>query len=151
MQKILVSGCFLGAKVRYNAQIKPLLHPLLQRWQQQQRLIVVCPEVDGGLPVPRKAAERQQHSGLVINTANEDVSQAFYAGAQRALALCQHHQIRYALLKEASPSCGSTIIYDGSFSGKKIAGQGITTELLRQHGIEVFSELTIEALAQQLA
>jgi len=159
MNKILVSACFLGERVRYNAEIKTLLHPLLKRWQKQGRLVTLCPEVAGGLPTPRPPAEIQQiaiqHSkkqgnvkaGEVITMNGSNVTQAFVAGAQRALEVCQRQQIQFALLKESSPSCGSAQIYDGTFSGKKMAGQGITTQLLQQHGIQVFSEKTIEALA----
>ncbi len=149
MDKILISACFLGEKVRYNGEIKKLTHPLLTHWKKQNRLISICPELAGGLPVPREAAEKQA-DGKVITTSAKDVTSAFELGAKRALLLCQQHKIKYALLKESSPSCGSAFIYDGSFSHKKISGQGITTVLLRQHNILVFSENTIEQLAQLL-
>jgi uncharacterized protein YbbK (DUF523 family) len=149
MEKILISSCFLGENVRYNAEIKVFIHPLITLWQQQKRLISICPETSGGLNTPREPAEIQQQ-GLIITRSGTDVSQAFKCGAEQALKLCKQHQIKLALLKESSPSCGSSTIYDGSFSHKKIAGEGITTRLLRQHNIQVFSENSIELLAQQL-
>lgn len=148
--KILISRCFLGENVRYDSKAIPLKHPLLALWQQQKRLVAICPEVSGGLPVPREPAEQQPHSGKVITLSNIDVSAQFNDGANQALALCKKHNIRFALLKESSPSCGSSFIYDGSFSNKKIVGQGITSQLLHQHGITVFSEHSLDKLATLL-
>jgi uncharacterized protein YbbK (DUF523 family) len=145
--KILISRCFLGENVRYNGETIPLNHPLLTLWQQQNRFIAICPEVSGGLPVPREPAEQQSGGDKIITMSNINVSAQFKLGAEHALALCQQYNIRFALLKESSPSCGSTLIYDGSFSNKKIAGQGVTSKLLTQHGIKVFSENSLAELA----
>jgi uncharacterized protein YbbK (DUF523 family) len=147
LNKILISACFLGQRVRYNGEIKSLQDELLIQWQQEGRLISVCPEVISGLPVPRPAAEINQKSQQVITIESNNVTQQFELGAKKALELCYLHNIRFALLKESSPSCGSSNIYDGSFTQKKIAGQGKTTELLRTNGIQVFSEHSIKALA----
>lgn len=144
--KILISRCFLGDNVRYNSKILSFKHPLLMLWQQQKRFINICPEVAGGLTVPREPAEMQYNSNEVITKSGINVSTQFNLGAQQALALCLQHKIRFALLKESSPSCGSTFIYDGSFTNKKITGQGITSKLLTQNGIKVFSENTLEVL-----
>jgi len=146
--KILISGCLLGQKVRYDGKGKAIQSDLLKQWQQEQRLISVCPEVIGGLPVPRAPAERQGQK--VMTNDGDDVTQAFVSGAEQALALCKQHHIRFALLKESSPSCGSNTIYDGTFSDRKINGQGICSQLLQQHGIQVFSELTINQLVELL-
>ena len=151
MQKILVSACFLGENVRYNAIIKPYNHETLKLWQQENRLIIQCPEVSGGLSTPREPAEINSASGKVITTTNIDVSHAFIQGANNTLKLCIKHNVKYALLKESSPSCGSTFIYDGSFTNTKIKGQGITTRLLEAHGIKVYSEQTIEALISTIS
>ena len=148
--KILISRCFLGDNVRYNSVRLPLAHPLIALWQQQQRFITICPEVTGGLSVPREPAEIQQSSHKVITTSGINVSAQFNLGAQQALILCQQHNIRFALLKESSPSCGSTFIYDGSFTNNKILGQGVTSQLLTRHKIKVFSENTVEALDKLL-
>ena len=149
LDKILISRCFLGENVRYNSEIMPLKHKLLTLWQQQDRFIAICPEVFAGLPVPREPAE-QQSNNKVITISGKDVSEQFHLGAKQALTLCQQHNIRFALLKESSPSCGSTLIYDGSFSNRKISGQGVTSKMLIQEGISVFSENNFEKLVALL-
>lgn len=110
----------------------------------------LCPEVAGGLPVPRAPAEIQP-DGRVLTIQLDDVSTRFAEGAQSALDLCLRHGIRLAILKEGSPSCGSFRINDGRFAGNKIAGEGITTRLLREHGVQVFSEEALDAAAAALA
>jgi len=151
MEKILISACFLGEKVRYDGGHQRLTHSLIAKWQQQKRLISVCPEVSGGLSIPRKPAEINRLTGTVINCDGIDVTDAFEKGANHTLKLCQKYNIRYALMKESSPSCGSELTYDGSFSNTKIMGQGVTAALLTKHGIKVFSEDSIEQLAQLIA
>lgn len=148
--KILLSRCFLGENVRYNSEIITFNSPLIKLWQQQKRIIAVCPEVAGGLPVPREPAEQQPNSDQIITMSGINVSKQFIAGANQALALCQLHNIRFAVLKESSPSCGSTLIYNGSFSNKKITGQGVTSILLTQAGIKVFSENNLHELTNLL-
>lgn len=119
----------------------------------------VCPEVSGGFGVPRPPAEiASAASGAavlagiahVIDARGEDVSAHFVEGARVALELALAHGCHYALLTDGSPSCGSRAIYDGSFEGRKHTGAGVTTALLRQHGIEVFAETEIEALHVRL-
>ncbi len=160
MQPILISRCLLGDRVRYDGTAKPLGHPLLALWRAQQRLIPTCPEMDGGLPCPRPAAEVEQGRGdrvltrhaRVICRDGHDLSDAFIAGAMVALALCRQHGIRFALLKARSPSCGTQSTYDGSFSGQlAVDGIGITAALLSQHGIAVFDESQLKALAAAIA
>ena len=148
MKKILVSACLLGQSVRYDGQGKGLPDPCLARWQAQGRLVSVCPELAGGLPVPRAPAERQ--GARVVTVQGEDVTAAFACGAQAALQLCQAHGIRLALLKEGSPSCGSQQIYDGTFAGQRVAGEGVTAALLRAHGIQVYAETQLAELALAL-
>lgn len=148
--KILISRCFLGDNVRYNSVVLAFTHPLIELWQQQKRFIAICPEVAGGLPIPREPAEIEQSSHEIITESGQNVSAQFKLGAQQALNLCQQHNIRLALLKESSPSCGSTFIYDGTFTNTKMLGQGKTTQLLTQHNIKVFSEETIEELEKLL-
>lgn len=138
MQKILISACLLGEKVRFDGKSKKINAKILEIWQAENRLILLCPEVAGGLPIPRAPAEIQGE--FVINIHNDDVSDAFAQGAHKSLKLCQQHGIRIAILKEGSPSCGVTQINDGTFSHTKIAGQGVTTRLLQKHGVKVFSE-----------
>ena len=150
MHKILISACFLGANVRYNGIIKALDHQVIVNWREQGRLISVCPEVTGGLSTPRAPAELQPHSARIVDTLGTDVTDAFLLGAEHALRLCQKHKIKYALLKEYSPSCGSKEIYDGSFTQKKVSGMGVTAKLLKKNGIEVFSELSLAKLIEKI-
>ncbi|PCI45286.1 MAG: hypothetical protein COB41_02045 [Proteobacteria bacterium] len=142
MQKILISSCLMGEKVRFDGKNKKINAEILEVWHVENRLVLLCPEVAGGLSVPRAPAEIQGES--VINILGEDVSRAFFQGAQKALALCQQHDIHIAILKEGSPSCGVTQINDGTFSHIKITGQGVTTRLLQKHGVKVFSEHQLE-------
>jgi uncharacterized protein YbbK (DUF523 family) len=147
MQKVLVSRCLLGHPVRYDGGAHGPFG-LLERWQAEGRVVALCPEVAGGLPTPRPPAEipggqgAQVLDGLlpVRSVSGEDLTAAFLAGAQQALALVERHQIRLALLKARSPSCGNRENYDGSFSGRKVAGEGVTAALLRRAGVQVFSE-----------
>lgn len=152
MEKILISSCFLGNKVRYDGGDNLLTNSTLKRWQKEQRLVVICPELAGGLTIPRAPAEIQFNGErIAVKTiTGEDVTQAFEQGAKQALLLCREHGIRYALLKESSPSCGSTSIYNGEFNQQKISGQGITTAILRANGITVFSEKNLTALINEL-
>jgi uncharacterized protein YbbK (DUF523 family) len=159
-EKILVSACLLGERVRHDAGHKASEHAALQRWAAEGRLVPVCPEVAGGLPVPRPPAEIQGPGGgpavlagmAPIHTKHgQDVTAAFLAGARVALATAERHGIRIAILKENSPSCGSRRIHDGSFSGTRIPGMGVTAAMLRAAGIEVFPETEIDAAAARLA
>jgi len=140
---ILVSACLLGEKVRYDGQSKEVYADVLRQWRDEGRLIVLCPEMAGGLPVPRPAAEIQ--GDKVISCLGDDVTDAFVRGANKAVALCQAHHIRVAILKEGSPSCGLTQINDGTFQRIKIAGQGMTTKALEGIGVRVFNELQLDA------
>lgn len=153
MEKILISSCFLGNKVRYDGGDNLLVNTTLKCWQETDRLVVICPELAGGLSTPRAPAEIQLSRNCIIvkTITGEDVTQAFELGAQRALSLCRLHGIRYALLKESSPSCGSSSIYNGEFNQQKIPGQGVTTALLRANGIKVFSEKNLLSLIAELS
>ena len=105
----------------------------------------MCPEVLGGLPIPRPPAERQP-DGRVITQKGQDVTNQYRAGAQRALELAQVHGCTLAVLKERSPSCGRGQIYDGTFSHTLISGSGVTAQLLEEHGIPVYGESQIKNL-----
>jgi uncharacterized protein YbbK (DUF523 family) len=158
LPKVLVSACLLGQPVRYDGRASG--HPdLLQRWQGEGRVVPLCPEVAGGLATPRPPAEIPGGQGgdvlggqaRVLTVAGEDVSEAFLAGARVALELVRRHGIRVAVLKSGSPSCGNRHTYDGSFTGVKVAGEGVTTALLRREGVQVFSELELAEAEQALA
>jgi uncharacterized protein YbbK (DUF523 family) len=152
MQKILVSRCLLGQRVRYDGGAHGPF-AVLERWQQEGRVVPLCPEVAGGLPTPRAPAEIADGQGAqvldgripVLTVDGEDVSAAFVAGAEQALALVAQHAIGIALLKARSPSCGNRENYDGSFSGIKVAGEGVTAAALRRAGVQVFSEEELAA------
>ncbi|MBU2883182.1 DUF523 domain-containing protein [Psychrosphaera sp. B3R10] len=147
--KLLVSACLLGHPVRYDGKSKPLADlSWLKQLQQDGKLVVMCPEVMGGLNTPRAPAEYAE--GKVITVQGIDVTEAFEKGADQALALCQAHQVSHALLKANSPSCGNQQIYDGTFSATLIDGEGVTARRLRENGVAVFSELQLNELQQQL-
>lgn len=141
--KILISACLLGERVRYDAKINKVEDALIGRWQVQGLLLPVCPEVCGGLATPRPPAEILA-DGSVRTEAGQDVSEAFQAGAQKTLQLALEHNIQIAILTERSPSCGSSQIYNGRFERSLIAGQGVTTQLLRENGIQVFNQFELE-------
>ena len=157
-QKLLVSRCLLGHRVRYDGGASGP-YGQLARWQDEGRIIALCPEVAGGLPTPRAPAEIPGGQGLdvlngkapVMTSEGEDVTAAFMDGAQQALALVNRHGIRIAILKANSPSCGNVQTYDGSFSGVKVEGQGVTAALLAGAGVQVFSELQLDDAARALA
>lgn len=148
MEKVLVSSCLLGQPVRYDGVSKGLRHPGITQLMLQDRVISFCPEVSGGLPTPREPAEILETK--VMTKSGEDVSKEFALGAQLALRQCQQHGIRYALLKESSPSCGRNNIYDGTHTSVKIPGMGWTARLLEENDIHVFSEDEISALMAAL-
>jgi uncharacterized protein YbbK (DUF523 family) len=151
MEKILVSACLVGERVRYNGCTMAFDNQILKYWRSNGLVVAICPEVAGGLPVPRPSSEifdgdgSQVLNGLkkVINVNGLDVTQYFLEGAQKTLLLARFHKIKLVILKEGSPSCGSSYIYDGSFSKIKKSGKGVTTVLLEQNDIRVFSELEI--------
>lgn len=158
MHKLLVSRCLLGEAVRYDGVASGHFSSLL-RWQAEGRVVALCPEVFGGLPTPRPPAEipggqgGQVLDGLgaVIARDGTDVSAAFLRGAQEALRLVRKHGIQLAVLKARSPSCGNRETYDGSFSGRRVAGEGVTAAALRRAGVQVFSELELAEVAAALA
>lgn len=149
MEYVLVSACLLGQPVRYDGRSVPHEDTVLTAWQRAGRVIPVCPEVAGGLPIPRPAAEIQPGvsaadvmagRGRVIAVSGEDVTSPFICGAQAALAVAQRHSIKLAVLKEGSPSCGSSYVYDGRFTRQRQPGLGLTAQALTAAGIRVFSE-----------
>jgi len=158
MQKILVSACLLGEKVRYDGS-DCVRHGILDVWAEQGRIVPLCPEMAGGLPTPRPPAEIEGgDAGAVLhgksNIRRKDgtnVTDAFVQGAEKALAECWKHRIKIVILKDGSPSCGTNRVNDGAFSGHKIKGQGLTARLLTRHGISVFSEWQLDEAVQRLA
>lgn len=158
MIKILVSACLVGEPVRYDGKVIQLSGEILEIWKQEGRIISVCPEVLGGLPVPRISAEIVGGQGedvlagqaKVIDKSGRDVTSFFLAGAQKALDLALKNMVSFAVLNDRSPSCGSTSIYNGQFDGTLIAGMGVITCLLRQYGIPVFGHHQFEQAHEYL-
>ena len=129
--RILVSACLLGENCKYSGGNN--YDQAVVDFTQGHRVIPVCPEVLGGLPIPRSPAELVD--GVVINKAGISVDAQFRAGAEKALAIAKQNGAELAILQSRSPSCGVKEIYDGSFTGKKIPGQGVFAEMLQQAGI----------------
>jgi uncharacterized protein YbbK (DUF523 family) len=150
VEQILISACLLGERVRYHGGDARADHPALARWLAEGRLVAVCPEVAGGLTTPRPAAEIRLTSDgrRVLTATGADVTASFERGADAALAACAAARIRVAILKDASPSCGSRSIYDGTFSGRRVAGEGITAGRLAAAGVRVFNEHEIDKAAE---
>ncbi|RKS68639.1 uncharacterized protein YbbK (DUF523 family) [Actinomadura pelletieri DSM 43383] len=154
MERILVSSCLVGRPVRYDGAAKPLDADLFEQWRGAGRLVPFCPEVSGGLAVPRPPAEIIDGDGHAVldgsaqiyTTTGRDVTAEFLHGARQALAAARRTNARIAILKEGSPSCGTHRIYDGTFTGARIPGEGVTAALLEREGIHVFSEKELPAV-----
>lgn len=131
--KILVSACLLGKNCKYNGGNN--LNQNVLDFIEGHEVIGVCPEQLGGLSTPRLPAEIVE--GVVTNKEGISVDAEFRKGAQTALAAALEKKVDLAILQSRSPSCGVKEIYDGSFSGKKIKGQGVFAKLLSAHGIKV--------------
>jgi uncharacterized protein YbbK (DUF523 family) len=158
MAKVLVSACLIGERVRYDGVKVPCDSETLKCWKHDGIIVPFCPEIAGNLPVPRPPAEIIKGTGTdvlekntgVFNINGQDVTESFIRGAEKTLSVARKMQIKIALLKDGSPSCGKTIIRDGSFSGSKRPGKGVTTALLEKNGIRVFSENEIQIAATYL-
>ena len=142
MEKILISACLIGDNCKYNGgnNLNPNIEALLEKYE----LIPFCPEVEGGLPIPRNPSEIKGDRVVMDN--GKDVTRNYELGARKALMLCLYLKINIAVLKERSPSCGTHQIHDGSFSNTLIDGMGVTAKLLKENGIKVYSEDEIDQL-----
>lgn len=143
---ILVSACLAGVECRYDGSHN--VQEKIRQLARENKVVLVCPEVFGGCPTPREPAEIVGGTGedvlegraKVIDQSGKDVTGLFVAGAYKALETAREHQATLIVLKENSPSCGSSMIYDGRFAGHKIPGEGVTAALLRREGFKVVSE-----------
>ena len=138
MEVLLVSACLMGFDCKYSGGNNALSPETLDALRRSFRLIPVCPETAGGLPTTREPSERRGER--VVSRDGRDVTAAFQKGAALTLRLAERYGAKRALLKCNSPSCGSGMIYDGSFSGKLVPGDGVTAELLKSQGISVVGE-----------
>lgn len=139
MRKILVSECLYGGRiVRYDGGDVHETNEVFLKWKEEGRLIPICPEVFGGLPIPRPDSQRV--GDRVQTGAGKDVTEPYTIGAEETLRLAKEHDVAFAIMKQDSPSCGSKFIYDGTFTDTKKEGQGLAVEYLRNAGFRVFAE-----------
>jgi uncharacterized protein YbbK (DUF523 family) len=145
--EILISSCLIGCPTRYDGKSNEVEG--LGELVRQGRAIAMCPEESAGLSGSREAAEIEpgktarevlEGRAKIFDKKGEDVTAEFVNGANALLKVCKEKGIRIVILKEGSPSCGSNKVYDGTFSGRKISGRGVTAELLTQNGITVYCE-----------
>ena len=160
MDMILVSACLIGDPVRYDGTAKLTGNTHLANWRRQGRLVVFCPEIAGGLDVPRRPAELEPGAtaqdvldggARIFDNAGSDVTRSFLDGALAALAAAQSERCRHAVLTDGSPSCGSRYIYTGQFDSSRKAGMGVTAALLFNNGIQVWDHTRIDDLATALS
>lgn len=155
--KLLISSCLLGEDVRYDGGNSSVAYNPKFTFSQKElfmdiicdnELYSFCPEVAGGLGIPRDPAEiTSRDKPFKVQKENgEDVTINFLLGAKKALDICQEEGIKVALLKSKSPSCGNIQTYDGTFSGTLIDSQGLTARLLSENGITVFNENQLNEL-----
>lgn len=142
MAKILVSSCLIGCECRYKGD-GCACEEIIALGKEHQ-LIPVCPEQMGGLTTPRNPSEIV--NGRLLMNDGTDVTKQYQKGAKTALYLAKTLGADFAILKAKSPSCGKGLIYDGTFTGNKIPGNGVTAQLLLDNGIEVFTEEELEKL-----
>lgn len=158
MIPILISACLAGDRVRYDGRQTPLAAEILKKWSRKGLLVKVCPEVSGGLAIPRPPAQILGGNGLdvlkgkarVVDINGHDVTRFFIQGAEYALSLAEKWNIKTAILKGKSPSCGVYHIYDGSFSGTLVPGFGVTTAILQANQIRVFTENDLDQIERAL-
>ncbi len=147
---VLISRCLLGFPCRYDGKPirkDPLLE-LINTYKHIHNFIATCPEVESGLEIPRIPCEIV--GDKVLNREGEDLTSSFYKGANIASHKVIANNIKLAILKSYSPSCGVYEIYDGSFSNKIIAGSGITTQALVKLGVFVVNENDLELIDEFL-
>ena len=144
MDNLLISACLLGLSCRYDGESREYD---LKKLEERFNLIPVCPEIYGGLPTPRVPSEIQ--GDKVVNREGKDVTAQYEKGAQEALKLAKLYNAKYALLKAKSPSCGKNEVYDGSFTGTLVDGEGVTARLLRENGLVIFTENEVNVLLEK--
>ena len=144
MENVLISACLLGFECKYCGGSNKLPERQLAALRERFCLIPVCPETAGGLPTPRDPSERL--GDRVVSNQGRDVTEEYQKGAETALTLARRYGCKAALLKEKSPSCGSGQIYDGSFTGTLVTGDGVAAQMLKEEGLIVFGESDVDLL-----
>ena len=137
-ESLLISACLLGLACRYDGRSVPLDAAAPEQLKARWNLVPVCPEILGGLPTPRPPAERRD--GGVFTESRTDVTAQYARGAGESVRLAAFFGCKAALLKARSPSCGSGEVYDGTFTGTRVPGDGVTAEALKAAGITVYTE-----------
>lgn len=135
-EKILVSACLLGVNCKYSGGNN--YNEKVLNFIKDKEVIPVCPEILGGLSTPRPPSERI--GDKVVNNQDKDVTSEYTKGAEETLKLAKLFNVKKALLKAKSPSCGKGKIYDGTFTGTLVDGNGLTVDLLEANGIEIITE-----------
>lgn len=133
---IIVSACLAGVECRYNGQAFPI--PMVIEMVKKGQAISLCPEILGNLPIPRLSAE--QCGRKIFSSDGHDVTIEYVTGAKIALDIAKLVGCKKAIVKSKSPTCGCGMIYDGTFSGKLIKGEGVFSKMLKQENIEVYTE-----------
>ena len=146
--KVLISACLLGDNVKYSGgnNLTQELVTMLEKYNV--KIVKICPECFAGLPIPRVPSEIREDK--VFSKDGRDITEEFLSGAEKTYQIAKRKQVDFAILKERSPSCGSSFIYDGSFSGKVIEGQGLTAKKLSKENIIIFSEENLEEIEKYL-
>ena len=139
MDKILVSSCLLGNNTKYNG--KNNYNSNIELLKKKYIIIPICPEVMGGLSIPRDPSEIV--GDRVITKVGNDVTDNFNLGKNKVIDILNENDIKFCILKDGSPSCGVNYIYDGTFTGNKIKGMGITTRELNKRNIKIYCEKDI--------
>lgn len=155
---VLISRCLLGFACRYDGIAKPSILPRLGELPEIS-WIPICPEAEGGLPIPRPPCEIEPGAAATdvlagngrVLTIGRDCTREYCRGARLALLRAEAAGAKFALLKARSPSCGTRSVYDGTFSRTLIRGRGITAELLAGAGITLFSEEELESFSRTLS
>ncbi|MFQ6039968.1 MAG: DUF523 domain-containing protein [Candidatus Poribacteria bacterium] len=155
---ILVSACLLGINCKYNGS-SSLNKGVLKFIADKGSFVACCPELLGGLPIPRgpyeitggTGKEVAQGDAEVLSQTGEDVTREFLEGAKKTVNIARRNGVKLAILKAKSPSCGVNQIYDGAFSGTLIKGDGVTATLLRKEGIELISDEEIKKTCRNLS
>ncbi len=137
----LVSSCLVGIDCRYNGT--STLNLELKKMIDEGKAIAICPEILVGLPTPRESCEIQIKNGqkTVIGKSGKDYTDLFEEAAKKTLEICKRKKIKKVILQQRSPTCGYGKIYDGSFEGKLIDGNGLTADLLSKNGIEILTDM----------
>lgn len=143
---IIVSACLCGINTKYDGGNN--LDERVLKLLREGRAVLVCPEQLGGQSTPRAAHEICRGTGAdvldgkarILGPESDDVTEEFIRGAYETLKITKECGAKVAILKARSPSCGYGRIYDGTFTGNKVDGNGVTAELLKRNGIMIYTE-----------